>query len=308
MQQLLPPQRWAFCGRKITFMILHWATPVTVSGTPCAVSTPSHTGFRVITFRERRCTSVTSHQAHAHPPTMVRLRVKPQQPPVTHTHTHTQPHNRNNNKYSRVKRLHFGITVSETCSFWFKQHPILKVVMPWPWPTTLLQQRDPTMIAVWPRLTDCEVTSIEIPYRETFADYRERLKAHTTESFCANATFVDWLDLSWFEQWQIWTQLCESRVWLHMCTKDRFHFVEKVALLNMLSIAKRWKSEKFLWQSYAPSFSSDLCTNDNITNIFWRVHLFNSWFVSKHSLLNGCAYVFTSIRFTCTLNDIYILW
>ena len=64
-----------------TFMILHWATPVTVSGTPCAVSTPSHMGFKVITSSERRWTSVTSHQAHAHPPTIVRFRVDPQQPP-----------------------------------------------------------------------------------------------------------------------------------------------------------------------------------------------------------------------------------
>lgn len=62
-------------------MILHWATPVTVSGTPWAVSTFSHIGFRVITSSDRRCTSVTSHQAHAHPPTIVRFRVDPQQPP-----------------------------------------------------------------------------------------------------------------------------------------------------------------------------------------------------------------------------------
>lgn len=63
-------------------MILHWATPVTVSGTPWAVSTLSHMGFSVITSKLRRCTSVTSHQAHAHPPTIVRLRVDPQQPPM----------------------------------------------------------------------------------------------------------------------------------------------------------------------------------------------------------------------------------
>lgn len=62
-------------------MILHCATPVTVNGTPCAVSTPSHMGFRVITSRDSRCTSVTSHQAHAQPPTMVRFFVDPQQPP-----------------------------------------------------------------------------------------------------------------------------------------------------------------------------------------------------------------------------------
>lgn len=64
-----------------TFMILHWATPVTVSGTPCAVSTPSHIGFKVITSSERRWTSVTNHQAHAHPPTIVRFLVDPQHPP-----------------------------------------------------------------------------------------------------------------------------------------------------------------------------------------------------------------------------------
>lgn len=63
-------------------MILHWATPVTVSGTPWAVSTLSHIGLSVITSRLRRCTSVTNHQAQAQPPTIVRLRVDPQQPPV----------------------------------------------------------------------------------------------------------------------------------------------------------------------------------------------------------------------------------
>jgi len=64
-----------------TFMILHWATPVTVSGTPWEVSTFSHIGLRVITLRESRCTSVTSHHAHAQPPTIVRFLVDPQQPP-----------------------------------------------------------------------------------------------------------------------------------------------------------------------------------------------------------------------------------
>lgn len=64
-----------------TFIILHCATPVTVRGTPWAVSTFSHIGLRVITLRERRCTSVTSHQAQAHPPTIVRFLVEPQQPP-----------------------------------------------------------------------------------------------------------------------------------------------------------------------------------------------------------------------------------
>lgn len=64
------------------FMILHCATPVTVRGTPWAVSTPSHIGFRVMTSRERRWTSVTHHHAHAHPPTMVTRFVEPQQPPA----------------------------------------------------------------------------------------------------------------------------------------------------------------------------------------------------------------------------------
>lgn len=62
-------------------MILHWATPVTVSGTPWAVSTISQQGFSVITSSESRCTSVTSHQAHAQPPTIVRFFVEPQHPP-----------------------------------------------------------------------------------------------------------------------------------------------------------------------------------------------------------------------------------
>jgi hypothetical protein len=65
----------------ITFMILTWATPVTVSATPCAVSTISHIGLRVITSSESFWTSVTSHQAHAHPPTIVRFFVEPQHPP-----------------------------------------------------------------------------------------------------------------------------------------------------------------------------------------------------------------------------------
>lgn len=62
-------------------MILHCATPVTVRGTPCAVSTPSHIGLSVMTSSDRRWTSVTSHQAHAHPPTIVLFRVDPQHPP-----------------------------------------------------------------------------------------------------------------------------------------------------------------------------------------------------------------------------------
>lgn len=65
----------------ITFMILTWATPVTVSATPCAVSTISHIGLSVITSNESFWTSVTSHQAQAHPPTIVRFLVDPQHPP-----------------------------------------------------------------------------------------------------------------------------------------------------------------------------------------------------------------------------------
>lgn len=34
-----------------------------------------------MTSSESRCTSVTSHQAQAHPPTMVRFFVEPQHPP-----------------------------------------------------------------------------------------------------------------------------------------------------------------------------------------------------------------------------------
>jgi hypothetical protein len=66
---------------KSTFMILHWATPVTVNGTPWAVSTISQHGFRVMTSSDNLCTSVTSHQAHAQPPTIVRFFVEPQHPP-----------------------------------------------------------------------------------------------------------------------------------------------------------------------------------------------------------------------------------
>ena len=36
---------------------------------------------QVLTSRDRRCTSVTSHHAHAHPPTRVVLDLEPQQPP-----------------------------------------------------------------------------------------------------------------------------------------------------------------------------------------------------------------------------------
>lgn len=64
------------------FIILHCATPVTDRGTPWAVSTLSHCGLSVITSRDRRCTSVTNHHAHDHPPTMVTRFVEPQQPPV----------------------------------------------------------------------------------------------------------------------------------------------------------------------------------------------------------------------------------
>lgn len=68
--------------KEITFMILTWATPVTVSATPWAVSTISHIGLSVITSRESFWTSVTSHHAHAQPPTIVLFFVDPQQPPV----------------------------------------------------------------------------------------------------------------------------------------------------------------------------------------------------------------------------------
>jgi hypothetical protein len=37
---------------------------------------------RNFTSRDMRWTSVTSHQAHAHPPTMVVLELAPQQPPA----------------------------------------------------------------------------------------------------------------------------------------------------------------------------------------------------------------------------------
>lgn len=67
---------------KNTFIILHCATPVTVNGTPCAVSTISQHGFKVITSSDNLWTSVTNHQAHAQPPTIVRFFVDPQQPPV----------------------------------------------------------------------------------------------------------------------------------------------------------------------------------------------------------------------------------
>ena len=65
----------------ITFMIFTWATPVTVRATPWAVSTISHIGLSVITSSESFWTSVTSHQAQAHPPTIVRFFVDPQHPP-----------------------------------------------------------------------------------------------------------------------------------------------------------------------------------------------------------------------------------
>ncbi len=38
----------------------------------------------VVTSSDMRWTSVTSHQAHAHPPTMVVLVLAPQQPPVNY--------------------------------------------------------------------------------------------------------------------------------------------------------------------------------------------------------------------------------
>ncbi|KAK9730539.1 hypothetical protein QE152_g14414 [Popillia japonica] len=71
----------AVCSSSSAFMILHWATPVTVKGTPWAVSTVSHIGFNVITSSESLWTSVTNHQAHAHPPTIVTRFVDPQHPP-----------------------------------------------------------------------------------------------------------------------------------------------------------------------------------------------------------------------------------
>lgn len=71
----------AVCNNSSALMILHWATPVTVSGTPWAVSTYSQIGFRVITSKESLWTSVIPHQAHAHPPTTVTFRVARQHPP-----------------------------------------------------------------------------------------------------------------------------------------------------------------------------------------------------------------------------------
>uniref|UniRef100_A0A6B0V024 Putative is1 transposase n=1 Tax=Ixodes ricinus TaxID=34613 RepID=A0A6B0V024_IXORI len=62
---------------------LHWATPVTVRGTPCEVSTCSHRGVRVITSRDSLWTSVTSHHAQAQPPTTIFLPAVPQHPPDT---------------------------------------------------------------------------------------------------------------------------------------------------------------------------------------------------------------------------------
>jgi hypothetical protein len=75
------PQRKFAPADEFTFMILTWATPVTVRATPWAVSTISHIGLSVITSRESFWTSVTSHQAQAHPPTIVRFFVDPQHPP-----------------------------------------------------------------------------------------------------------------------------------------------------------------------------------------------------------------------------------
>uniref|UniRef100_L7LUJ2 Uncharacterized protein n=1 Tax=Rhipicephalus pulchellus TaxID=72859 RepID=L7LUJ2_RHIPC len=62
---------------------LHCATPVTVSGTPCDVSTCSQRGVSVITSNVNLCTSVTSHHAHAQPPTTIFLPAFPQHPPDT---------------------------------------------------------------------------------------------------------------------------------------------------------------------------------------------------------------------------------
>lgn len=51
--------------------------------------------FWCFTSSDMRWTSVTSHQAHAHPPTMVVLVLAPQQPPVINIQF--------NSKLSRVK-------------------------------------------------------------------------------------------------------------------------------------------------------------------------------------------------------------
>lgn len=52
----------AVCSSSLAVMILHWATPVTVKGTPWAVSTVSHMGFSVITWGySRPGTSLFSH-------------------------------------------------------------------------------------------------------------------------------------------------------------------------------------------------------------------------------------------------------
>ena len=61
--------------------IFYQNSPVTVRGTPWAVSTFSHTGFSVMTSKESLCTSVTNHHAQAHPPTLVIFEREPQQPP-----------------------------------------------------------------------------------------------------------------------------------------------------------------------------------------------------------------------------------
>ena len=44
----------AVVNNSLAVIILHWATPVTVSGTPWAVSTCSQTGFNVITCSQKR--------------------------------------------------------------------------------------------------------------------------------------------------------------------------------------------------------------------------------------------------------------
>ena len=47
----------------------------------CQILWTSFYFIKYITSRDRRCTSVTSHHAHAHPPTRVVLDLEPQQPP-----------------------------------------------------------------------------------------------------------------------------------------------------------------------------------------------------------------------------------
>lgn len=93
------------------FIILHCATPVTDRGTPWDVSTLSHCGLSVITSRDRRCTSVTNHHAHDHPPTMVTRFVEPQQPPVEK--------NYKQNKFQYVDKC-YATTTFQSDNSWTK--------------------------------------------------------------------------------------------------------------------------------------------------------------------------------------------